>query len=139
MPIWYINAFLAALFAALTAIFIKVGLENIDSDLGAAIRTVVILIIAWALVLTRGVLGQINDFSRQNWIFLISSGVAAGLSWIFYFRAMKVGEVSKVVSIDKLSVVIATIFAAIFLGESLSIRSMVGIGLIVFGVILISH
>ena len=106
---WKYYALLSALFAALTAIFAKIGVKDINSDLATAIRTSVILVITWGIVLFGTHMGEIKDISRHAWVFLILSGIATGLSWLFYFKALQSGEVSRVAPIDKLSVVI-TIF-----------------------------
>jgi len=130
---WWIYALLSALFASLTAIFAKVGVQNVNSNLATAIRTIVILIIAWAIVFARGEAKQLTDVSKQNWLFLIISGIATGLSWIFYFKALQVGKVSQVAPVDKLSVALTIILAAIFLHESISLKIAIGSLLIIAG------
>ena len=117
---WWVYALLSALFAALTAIFAKVGVKNIDTDLATAIRTVVTLVLAWSLALFKGVLPSVQALSRQNWLFLILSGCATGFSWIFYFKALQVGKVSQVAPVDKLSVALTIALSVIFLGEALT-------------------
>jgi len=134
---WWIYALLSALFAALTAIFAKIGVKNIDSDLATAIRTVVILILAWAIALTRGGITGINNLTKQNWIFLILSGLATGLSWIFYFKALQVGKVSQVAPVDKLSVALVIILSFIFLGEPLTSKTVIGALLIITGTVVL--
>lgn len=129
---WWIYALLSAVFAALTAIFAKVGIKGVDTDLATAIRTVVILILAWGIVLYKGN-GSMAGLNKTNWIFLILSGCATGLSWIFYFRALQLGKVEQVAPIDKLSVPLAIILAAIFLGEKLTIKDSIGALLIIAG------
>ncbi len=129
---WWFYALLAALFAALTAIFAKIGVENVNSNLATAIRTVVVLIMIWLIVFFRNE-ARISELSTRNWTFLIISGVATGLSWIFYFKALQIGEVSKVAGIDKLSLALTVIFAVIFLGETLTWKTAVGAGLIIAG------
>ncbi len=111
---WWIYALLSAFFAALTAIFAKVGIKGVDTDLATAIRTVVILILAWGIAFFRGGAYTIHTLSKQNIIFLCLSGVATGLSWIFYFKALQIGKVSQVAPVDKMSVAIAIILAVIF-------------------------
>src|ERR1700744_1490083 len=112
---WWIYALLSAFFAALTAIFAKVGVKGVNSDLATAIRTVVVLILAWAIVFYRGQTNAIISLSKFTVIFLILSGIATGLSWIFYFKALQLGEVSKVAPVDKLSVALTIIFSIMFL------------------------
>ncbi len=130
---WWIYALLSAAFASLTAIFAKVGVKNIDSDLATAIRTVVILILAWGIVLFKGVIPSIQNFNKQNWIFLILSGCATGLSWLFYFKALQIGKVSQVAPVDKLSVALTIVLSIIFLKETLSWQSAIGALLIIAG------
>ena len=128
---------LSAVFAALTAIFVKVGVKNMDSDLATAIRTVIILIITWGIVLLKGTVKTMPTMSPQNWWFLILSGVATGLSWLFYFRAIQIGKVSQVAVIDKLSVALVLVFAVLFLGESLTPKVLLGAALIIGGTLII--
>lgn len=130
---WWLYAILSALFAALTAIFAKLGVSNINSNLATGIRTIVVLVMIWLIVLARGETKGIGELSKQNLIFLVISGVATGLSWIFYFKALQMGEVSQVASIDKLSLAITIILAAIFLGEALTLKTAIGAGLIIIG------
>lgn len=130
---WWIYALLAALFAALTAIFAKVGIKGVDTDLATAIRTVVILILAWGIAFFRGGAGTMRTLTKQNIIFLCLSGVATGLSWIFYFKALQLGKVSQVAPVDKMSVAIAIILAVLFLGEPLTWRTAIGALLIIGG------
>lgn len=134
---WWIYALLSALFASLTAIFAKVGIENVNSNLATAIRTIVILIVAWAIVFARGEAKQLAVISKQNIIFLIVSGIATGLSWIFYFKALQVGKVSQVAPVDKLSVALTIISAAIFLHESISLKMAIGSLLIIAGTLVL--
>ncbi|HEY5325488.1 MAG TPA: EamA family transporter [Mucilaginibacter sp.] len=133
---WWIYALLSALFAALTAIFAKIGIKGVDTDLATAIRTVVILLIAWAIVLFRGD-WTISGLTKTNWIFLILSGCATGLSWICYFKALQLGKVSQVAPIDKLSVALAIILAVVFLKESLNIKQAAGALMIIGGSIVL--
>lgn len=130
---WWIYAILSALFASLTAIFAKLGVANINSNLATGIRTVVILIMIWSIVLARGEAKGIETLSKQNIIFLVISGIATGLSWLFYFKALQLGNVSQVAPIDKLSVALTIILAVIFLGETLTLKTAIGAGLIIAG------
>jgi len=130
---WWIFALLSAFFAALTAIFAKIGVENVNSNLATAIRTVVVLVMIWLIVFFRNEYKTIGELSMRNWIFLGISGVATGLSWIFYFKALQMGEVSKVAGVDKLSLALTIIFAVIFLGETLTWKTAVGATLIIAG------
>ncbi|RWY55525.1 EamA family transporter [Mucilaginibacter gilvus] len=134
---WWIYALLSAVFAALTAIFAKIGIKGVDTDLATAIRTVVILLIAWAIVLVKGAGSGIGSLTRLNWIFLVLSGCATGLSWIFYFKALQLGKVSQVAPVDKLSVAIAIILSVIFLGEPLTLKSASGAVLIIAGTLVL--
>lgn len=130
---WWIFALLSAFFAALTAIFAKIGIQKVDTDLATAIRTVIILILAWGIAFFRGGVSTINTLTRHNLIFLCLSGIATGLSWIFYFKALQLGRVSQVAPVDKLSVAIAIILAVVFLGEPLTVKSAIGALLIIGG------
>ena len=130
---WKYYALLSALFAALTAIFAKVGVKDINSDLATAIRTTVILFITWGIALFGSHVGEIRDIPRHAWLFLLLSGVATGLSWLFYFKALQSGDVSRVAPIDKLSVVITICFSFLFLKEALSLRVIIGSLLITAG------
>ncbi|MFV0418346.1 MAG: EamA family transporter [Dysgonomonas sp.] len=127
---WY--AILSAIFAALTAIFAKVGIRNIDSNLATAIRTCIILLITWGIVITGNGLGDIKDLNKTNWLFLILSGIATGLSWLFYFKALQLGDASKVAPIDKMSVVITIFLSFIILKEPISWKVLLG-GLLIAG------
>ena len=130
---WWIFALLSAFFAALTAIFAKIGVENVNSNLATAIRTVVVLVMIWLIVFFRNEYKTMGELTSRNWIFLGISGVATGLSWIFYFKALQMGEVSKVAGVDKLSLALTIIFAVIFLGETLTWKTAVGAALIIAG------
>ena len=134
---WLHWALLSALFAGLTAVLAKVGVKDIDSNLATAIRTVVILIFAWAIALSRG-LEPLMKATSRTWLFLALSGLATGASWLCYFRALQLGDASKVAPVDKLSVVVAMVLAVLFLGEETTWRHWVGGGLIVFGSVLIA-
>ena len=130
---WWIYALLSAFFAALTAIFAKIGIKGVDTDLATAIRTVVILLIAWAIAIFRGSVETIGTLTKINWTFLVLSGCATGLSWICYFKALQLGKVSQVAPVDKLSVAIAILFAVIFLKEPLTLKTAAGAALIIGG------
>ena len=130
---WWIYALLSAFFASLTAIFAKVGVKDIDSDLATAIRTIIILILAWGIVLFKGVIPGIQNLTKQNWVFLVLSGCATGLSWLFYFKALQVGKVSQVAPVDKLSVALTIVLSVIFLKESLTLKDIFGALLIIGG------
>ncbi|WP_432650165.1 EamA family transporter [Huintestinicola sp.] len=134
---WLVFALLSAVFAALTSVLAKIGIENVESNLATAIRTVVVLIMAWGMVfLTKGQ-GGISDISRKSWIFLILSGLATGASWLCYYKAIQIGEVSKVVPVDKLSVVITLILAAVFLHEKFTPKTLLGAVLITAGTLIL--
>jgi len=135
---WLIFALLSALFAALTAIFAKIGIKNVDTDLATAIRTVVILVLAWGIAFASGGTSTIGSLTKQNLIFLIFSGIATALSWVFYFKALQLGKVSQVAAVDKFSVALAIIFAVIFLGESLTLKTAIGAICIIIGTIVIA-
>jgi transporter family protein len=130
---WWIYALLSALFASLTAIFAKVGVKNIDSDLATAIRTTIILILVWGIALYKGVIPSLQNFNKQIWIFLVLSCCATGLSWLFYFKALQIGKVSQVAPVDKLSVALTIILSVIFLKEALSWQTAIGALLIIAG------
>jgi transporter family protein len=138
VDIWQFWAFLAAIFAALTAIFAKVGVETIDSNLATFIRTLVVIAVLTGIVGATGQLTAIPAISGKSWIFLVLSGLATGASWLCYFRALKMGDASRVATIDKLSVVFVAIFAVLFLGEKLSMPNWLGVGLIATGAILLA-
>jgi bacterial/archaeal transporter family protein len=134
---WWIYALFSAFFAALTAIFAKVGIKGVDTDLATAIRTIVILVIAWAIAFARGGAATISTLSKQNILFLCLSGIATGLSWIFYFKALQLGKVSQVAPVDKLSVALAIILSILFLGEALTWKTGIGALLIISGTIVL--
>ena len=133
---WLIFALLASIFAALTAILAKIGIEGVNSNLATAIRTAVVLVMAWAVVFLTNAQAGISAISQKSWLFLILSGLATGASWLFYYKALQVGEVSKVVPIDKLSIVITIILAVLILGETVSTKSIIGCLLIGIGTLL---
>jgi transporter family protein len=135
---WLVWALLSAVFAALTAIFAKIGLEGVDSDLATLIRTVVILIVLASFVYFNGKYRNPFELHPKTWIFLVLSGLATGASWVCYFRALKVGEASKVAPVDKLSLVLVALFAVLFLGERPAAREWFGILLVGAGVIILA-
>ncbi len=130
---WFVFALLSAIFAALTSILAKIGIEGVDSNLATAIRTVVVVIMAWLMVFITNSQNGIFSISKKSWVFLILSGLATGASWLCYYKALQMGEASKVVPIDKLSVVITLILAFIFLHEEFSVKSLIGCALIGVG------
>ena len=134
---WFIFAVLSAIFAALTSILAKIGIEGVNSNLATAIRTVVVVGMAWIMVFITNTQSGMVDISKKSWIFLILSGVATGASWLCYYRALQVGDASKVVPIDKLSVVITLVLAFVFLHEEFTIKSLAGCVLIGAGTILL--
>jgi len=134
---WFYYALLSALFAALTAIFAKIGVTNISSNLATGIRTIIILIVVWTIVLVKNETKGFGSLTRQNIIFLVLSGVATGLSWLFYFKALQLGNVSRVATVDKLSVALTIILAALFLGETLTARTAIGATLIIAGTLVL--
>jgi len=134
---WKLYAILAALFAAATAILAKVGIKGISGNLATAIRTVVVLIMAWGIVIISGQLKETKELTKTNLLFLLFSGLATGLSWIFYFKALETGNVSKVAPIDKLSVVFVMLFAFVFLGETMDLKTIIGGVLIAVGALVL--
>lgn len=130
---WLVFAILSAVFAALTSILAKVGISGVNSNLATAIRTMVVLVMAWAMVFITNAQHGISEISRKSWIFLILSGIATGVSWLCYYKAMQMGDVSKVVPIDKLSVVITLVLAFVFLHEKFTAKSLIGCILITAG------
>lgn len=133
---WFVFALLSAVFAALTSILAKVGIEGVNSNLATAIRTVVVVVMAWGMVFLTNTQSGIAEISRKSWIFLILSGLATGASWLCYYRALQIGEASKVVPIDKLSVVITLILAFVFLHEDFTMKSLIGCVLIGAGTLI---
>lgn len=123
---WFLFAMLSALFAALTSILAKIGIEGVNSNLATAIRTVVVVIMSWGMVFLTKTQGGIAEISKKSWVFLIFSGLATGISWLCYYRALQMGEASKVVPIDKLSVVLTLLLAFIFLHEEFTVKSLIG-------------
>ncbi|QMU31125.1 EamA family transporter [Adhaeribacter radiodurans] len=134
---WWTYALLSAVFAALTAIFAKIGIKGVDSDLATAVRTVVILTLAWSIAFFKGSIPGLANLTKTNWTFLVLSGCATGLSWIFYFKALQVGKVSQVAPVDKASVAIAIFLSVVFLGEPLSLKTASGAGLIILGTLVL--
>ena len=130
---WLVFAILSAVFAALTSILAKVGIADVNSTLATAIRTVVVLAMSWGMVFLTKVQGGISEISRRSWIFLILSGLATGASWLFYYRALQLGEVSKVAPIDKMSIVITLVLAFVFLHEQFTVKSLIGAVLLTAG------
>lgn len=130
---WFVFALLSAVFAALTSILAKIGIDGVNSNLATAIRTAVVLVMAWGMVFITGTQSGISGIGRRSWLFLILSGLATGASWLCYYRALQVGEASKVVPIDKMSVVITLILAFVFLHETFTWKSAVGALLIMVG------
>lgn len=133
---WFVFAILSAVFAALTSILAKVGIEGVSSNLATAIRTVVVVIMAWGMVFLTHAQSGLAEISRKSWIFLILSGLATGASWLCYYHALQLGDASKVVPIDKLSVVITLILAFVFLHEEFTVRSLIGCVLIGAGTLI---
>jgi transporter family protein len=134
---WWIYALLSAFFASLTAVFAKIGVTNVNSDLATAIRTIVILVVAWGIVLARDELKGLADLSKHSVWFLILSGLATGLSWIFYYKALQIGKVSQVAPVDKLSVALTIILSVVILKETLTIKAAFGAVFILIGTIIL--
>ncbi|MBP3409612.1 MAG: EamA family transporter [Clostridia bacterium] len=130
---WFVLAFLSAIFAALTSILAKIGIDGVGSNLATAIRTVVVVVMAWGMVFLTNEQNEITAISKRSWLFLIMSGLATGVSWLCYYKALQLGDASKVVAIDKLSVVITLILAFIFLHEQFTTKSLIGCILIGIG------
>ncbi|MGF7230453.1 EamA family transporter [Arachidicoccus sp.] len=134
---WWIYALLAALFASLTAILAKKGVSGIDSDLATAIRTAVVLVMAWTIVFFKTGFSGVATLSKQNWWFLVLSGIATGLSWLFYFRALQLGKVSQVAPVDKLSVALTIVLSVVILHEVLTLKTAIGATLIIIGTLVL--
>lgn len=130
---WFIFAILSAIFAALTSILAKIGIEGVNSNLATAVRTIVVVLMAWLMVFITGSQNGLMDISKKSWIFLILSGLATGTSWLCYYKALQIGEASKVVPIDKLSIVITVTLAFLFLGEQITLKTLIGCSLIAVG------
>lgn len=135
---WIVFAVSSAVFAALTSIFAKIGIENINSNIATAIRTLVVLIMAWIMVFLTGQHSNLGSISQRNWIFLIISGICTGLSWLCYYKALQSTEVMKVVAIDKFSIVLTLIFSALILKEAITLKMIVGIICITVGTLLLA-
>ena len=135
---WIIYGLLSAILAALTSILAKIGMDNVNSNLATAIRTVVVLVMAWIVVGVTKTAGGITQLTRTNWIFLILSGIATGASWLFYYKAIQIGEVSKVVPLDKLSIVFVFLFSVLVLREPISLKTLIGIVLITLGTLVLA-
>ena len=133
---WFFLALGSSVFAALTSILAKIGIEGVNSNLATAIRTCVVVIMSWGMVFVTYAQSGLLDISRRSWIFLVLSGLATGASWLCYYKALQIGEASKVVPIDKLSVVITMVLAALILGEQFTVKSIAGCGLIAAGTLL---
>lgn len=133
---WFLFALLSAVFAALTSILAKVGIDGVNSNLATAIRTMVVVVMAWGMVFLTHTQSGISEISKKSWLFLILSGLATGASWLCYYRALQIGEASKVVPVDKLSVIITLVLALVFLHESFTMKSMIGCVLIGAGTLL---
>ena len=133
---WLVLALLSAVFAALTSIFAKVGIDGVDSNLATALRTMVVVAFAWIMVFITNAQGGINEISRKSWVFLILSGLATGASWLCYYKAIQLGDVSKVVPIDKLSVIFTLVMAFVFLHEKFTPKSVAGCLLIGAGTLI---
>ena len=130
---WFIFAILSAIFAALTSILAKIGIEGVNSNLATAVRTIVVVLMAWLMVFVTGSQNGLMDISKKSWIFLILSGLATGASWLCYYKALQIGETSKVVPIDKLSIVITVALAFLFLREQITLKTLIGCSLIAVG------
>lgn len=133
---WFVFALLSAIFAALTSILAKIGIDGVNSNLATAIRTVIVVIMSWGMVFLTHAQSGITEISKKSWLFLILSGLATGASWLCYYRALQMGEASKVVPIDKLSVVFTLVLAFVFLHEEFTIKSLVGCILIGVGTVI---
>ena len=133
---WFVLALLSAIFAALTSILAKVGIDGVNSNLATAIRTVVVVVMAWGMVFLTNAQSGITEISRKSWVFLILSGLATGASWLCYYKALQEGDASKVVPIDKLSVVITLVLAFVFLHEEFTVKSLIGCILITVGTLI---
>lgn len=130
---WFLFALLSSVFAAATSILAKVGIDGVDAHLATAIRTLVVVVMSWGMVLLTNVQSGIAEISRRSWIFLVLSGVATGASWLCYYKALQMGDVSKVVPVDKLSIVITLVLAYVFLHEQFTVKSLIGATLIAAG------
>ena len=132
---WFVFAVLSAIFAAITSILAKIGIEGVNSNLATAIRTVVVVLMAWGIVALTNAQSGIAEISKRSWIFLTLSGLATGASWLCYFKALQLGDASKVVSVDKFSIVITLVMAAVFLHEQFTVKTIIGSVLITLGTV----
>lgn len=130
---WFVFALLSSVFAALTSILAKLGIEGVDSNLATAVRTVVVVVMAWVVVFVTNTQGGLPDISRRSWIFLVLSGLATGASWICYYKALQIGEASKVVPVDKFSIVLTILLAFLILHEQITVKKLIGIVFITIG------
>ena len=137
MPTWLLYALVSAFFAALTAIFAKAGLKEVNSDLATVIRTGIVLLITWGVVFFKGTVGGISTLSKNNWLFLTLSAVATGLSWLFYYKALQIGKVSEVTAIDKGSIIFTILLSFLFLKEPMTPKLLIGAGLVFIGMLVI--
>jgi transporter family protein len=137
MPQWLLFALLSAFFAALTAIFAKAGLQDVNADVATAIRTAIILVITWGIVFFRGMGGQVQGLSKNNWLFLVLSAIATGASWLFYYRALQIGKVSEVSIIDKGSLLFTILLSFLFLKEPLTPKILIGAALTFAGMLVL--
>ncbi len=135
---WFVFALLSAIFAALTSILAKVGIDGVNSNLATAIRTVVVVIMAWGMVFLTNTQGGITEIGKKSWVFLILSGLATGVSWLCYYKALQIGDATKVVPVDKLSVVLTLVLAFVFLHEKFTPKSLVGCILIGVGTLVMA-
>lgn len=133
---WFVFALASAVFAALTSILAKIGIDGVNSNLATAIRTVVVVLMSWGMVFITGAQGGLSEISKKSWLFLILSGLATGASWLCYYEALQIGDASKVVPIDKLSVVITLVLAFVFLKEEFTAKSLIGCALIGAGTLI---
>lgn len=134
---WWVYAILSAFFASLTAIFAKIGITGVNSNLATAIRSVIILLVAWGIVFARSEYRGIPALSKHNLMYIVISGITTGLSWIFYFKALQAGKVTQVAPVDKLSIALTIVLSVIFLGESLSLKTTIGALLIIIGTVVL--
>ncbi|MDD6736353.1 MAG: EamA family transporter [Clostridiales bacterium] len=135
---WFVLAFMSAVFAAATSILAKIGIDRVNSNLATAIRTAVVLVMAWGMVFLTGEQSGISQIDRKSWIFLILSGLATGASWLCYYKSLQAGAASKVVAVDKLSFIITLFLAAVLLNERLTVKSLVGAALITAGTLIVA-
>ena len=133
---WFVFALLSAVFAALTSILAKIGIDGVNSNLATALRTVVVVLMSWGMVFITGAQGGLSEISKKSWLFLVLSGLATGASWLCYYKALQIGDASKVVPVDKLSVVITLVLAFVFLKEEFTVKSLIGCALIGAGTLI---